>query len=138
MHFSKIKTHGSEKLIRVSCPIELSMIMKCTWSLSLGFPCSSAGKESVCNAEDVSSIPGLGRSPEEGIGYPLQYPWASLVAQMVKNPPAMWETWVRSLGGKIPWRRPWQHNLVFLPGESPYTQEPGWLQSMTSQRVGHD
>ena len=55
-------------------------------------------REFACNAEDHGSIPGLGRSPAEGIGYPLQYSWASLVAQLVKNPPAMWETWVRSLG----------------------------------------
>ena len=58
------------------------------------FPCGSAGKESTCNAGDSGSIPGLGRSAGEGIGYPLQYSWASLVAQMIKNPPAMWETWV--------------------------------------------
>ena len=63
----------------------------------LGFTSSSAGKESACNAGDPGLIPGLGRSPGEGIGYPLQYSWASLVAQMVKNPPAMRETWVRSL-----------------------------------------
>ena len=56
------------------------------------------GKESTCNAGDPGSIPGSGRSSEEGIGYPLQYSWASLVAQLVKNPPAMRETWVRSLG----------------------------------------
>ena len=62
-----------------------------------GLPCSSAGKEFTCNAGDPSSIPGLGRSPGEQIGYPLQYSWASLVTQMVKNLPAMWETWVRSL-----------------------------------------
>ena len=43
-------------------------------------------------------IPGLGRSAREGIGYPLQHSWASLMAQLVKNPPAMWETWIRSLG----------------------------------------
>ena len=59
-----------------------------------GFLCSSAGKESICNAGDSSSIPGLGSSPEEGIGYPLQSSWASLLAQMVKNQPAMQETWV--------------------------------------------
>ena len=63
----------------------------------MGFPGSSAGEESACNAGDPGSIPGLGRSPGEGIGYPLQYSWASLVAQMVKNPPAMQETWVQSL-----------------------------------------
>ena len=64
----------------------------------MGFPYSSAGKESTCNAGDPSSIPGLGRSSEEVIGYPLQYSWASLVAQLIKNPPAMRETWVQSLG----------------------------------------
>ena len=63
-----------------------------------GFPGSSVGKESTCNAGDPSSIPGLGRSTGEGIGYLLQYFWASLVAQLVKNLPAMLETWVQSLG----------------------------------------
>ena len=84
------------------------------------FPHSSVGKESACNAGDLSLIPGSGRSPGEGIGYPLQYSWASLVAQLVKNPPAMRETWVRSLGWEDPlekgkatqscilvWRIPW-------------------------------
>ena len=59
---------------------------------------SSVGKESACNAGDPSSISGSGRSAGEGIGYPPQYSWASLVAQLVKNLPAMQETWVRSLG----------------------------------------
>ena len=67
-----------------------------------GFPDSSVGKESTCNAGDPSSIPGLGRSPGEGISYPLQFSWASLVAQTVKNPPAMRETWVQSLGWEDP------------------------------------
>ena len=57
-----------------------------------GFPGSSVGKESSCSAGDPGSIPGSGRSPGEGIGYLLQYSWVSLVAQLVKNPPAMWET----------------------------------------------
>ena len=57
------------------------------------FPHSSVGKSSACNAGDPGSIPGLGRSTGEGIGYPLQYSWASLVAQMVMNLPAMWEIW---------------------------------------------
>ena len=65
---------------------------------SMGFPDSSVGKESAWNAGDPGSIPGSGRSAGEGIGYPLQYSWAFLVAQLVKNPPAMRETWVRSLG----------------------------------------
>ena len=67
-----------------------------------GFPDRSVGKESTCNAGDPSSIPGSGRSPGEGIGYPLQYSWVSLVVQLVKNPPAMWETWVPSLGWEEP------------------------------------
>ena len=83
-------------------------------------PDSSVGKESACNTGDPGSIPGLGRSLGEGIGCPLQYSWASLVAQVVKNPPAMKETWVRSLGWEDPlkkgkvthssilaWRIPW-------------------------------
>jgi len=57
-------------------------------------PDSSVGKEYACNAGDPGSIPGFGRSAREGIGYPLQYSWASLVAQLVKNPLAMRETWV--------------------------------------------
>ena len=67
-------------------------------NVSMGFPHSSVGKKSACNAGNLSSIPGLGRSPEEGIGYLLQYSWASLATQLVKNPPAMQGTWVRSLG----------------------------------------
>ena len=59
-----------------------------------GFLDSSVGKESICNAEDPSSMPGLGRSAGEGIGHPLQYSLASLVAQLVKNLPAMREGWV--------------------------------------------
>ena len=86
----------------------------------MGFPGSSAGKDSTCNAGDPSSIPGSERSAGEGIGYPLWYSWASLVAQLVKNPPAIQETWVQSLGWKDPlekrtvthssilaWRLPW-------------------------------
>ena len=57
-----------------------------------GFSHSSVGKESACNAGDPGSIPGSGRSAGEGIGYPIQYSWASLVAQLVKNLPAAWET----------------------------------------------
>jgi len=60
----------------------------------MGFLHSSVGKEPTCNAGDPSLIPGSGRSVGEEIGYPLQYSWASLVAQLVKNLPAMWETWV--------------------------------------------
>ena len=63
-----------------------------------GFPDSSVGKESTCNAGDPSSTPRLGRYTGEGIGNSLQYSWASLVAQLVKNLPAMQEIWLWSLG----------------------------------------
>ena len=72
-------------------------------SLSLwDFPDRSVDKESACTAGDPGSIPGSGRSPREGNGYPLQYSWASLVAQLVKNPPTMQETWVLSLSWEDP------------------------------------
>ena len=100
----------------------------------MGFPDSSDGQESACNAGDPSSIPGSKRSPGEGKGYPLQYSWASLFTETVKNLPAMWETWVwasliaqlvknlpemqetpvRSLGRKILWRRNRLPTPVFL------------------------
>ena len=79
---------------------------------------SSVLKGSACDAGGPSPIPGLGRSTGEGIGYPLQYSWVSFVAQLVKNLPAIWETWVWSLGcGKIPWRMERLLTPVFWPGE---------------------
>ena len=84
------------------------------------FPDNSVGKESACNAGDPGLTPGSGSSSEEVINYPFLYFWASLVAQLVENLPAMWETWVRSLGWEDPlekggsthssvltWRIPW-------------------------------
>ena len=68
----------------------------------MGFPGSSAGEESTCNAGNPGLIPGSGRSAGEWIDYPLQYSWASLMAQLVKNLPAMQETWVRSWLGRSP------------------------------------
>ena len=74
------------------------------WSVPcyLGFPGRSAGKESACNAGDLSLIPRSGRSAGEGIGYPLQYSRASLMTQLVKNPLEMWQAWVWSLGWDNP------------------------------------
>jgi len=72
------------------------------------------------------------------IGYPFQCSWASLVAQMVKNPPSMAETWFNPWIGKIPRRKAWQSVPVFLPGESPWIAETGRLPSMGWERVGHD
>ena len=81
-------------------------------TLSSSLP-GSDGKESACDAGGPGLIPGLGRSAGEGKGDPLQYSSASLVAQLVKNPSAMWETWV----GKILWRRERLPTPVFWPGE---------------------
>ena len=82
-------------------------------------------------------IPGSGRSHGEGMGYPLQYSWASLVAQMVKNPSAMRETWVQSLA----WDNALEDGIAthssILAWRIPWTEEPGRLQSMGSHRVGH-
>ena len=77
-------------------------MIKCLVHLLLGFPDSSVGKESACNAGDPSLIPGSGGSAGEGIGPPLQYSWASLVAQLVKNPPTMQKAWVQPLGWEDP------------------------------------
>ena len=82
----------------------------------VGFPDSSVGKESTCYAGDPGSISGLGISAGEGTGYPLQYSWSSLVAQLVKNPPAMQETWVRSLG----WENPLEK------GKATHPSVPAW------------
>ena len=81
-------------MIQVFAPIQYTLWLNYMLFPYMDFPGSSAGKESACNAGDPDLIPGLGRSTAEGIGYPLQYSWASLVAQMVKNMPVMWETWV--------------------------------------------
>ena len=66
------------------------------------FPGNSVSKESACNAGDLGLIPGLGRSAGEGKGYTIQYSWASLVVQLVKNLPVMQETSVQSLGLEEP------------------------------------
>ena len=106
--------------------------------VSLTLPSSSARKGFACNAGDPSLIPGSGRSPGEGIGFPLQYSWASLEAQIVKNPPAMWETWVPSLGWEDPLEEEMATHSSILAWRFPWTEEPGGLQSMKSQRVGHN
>ena len=99
--------------------------------LSQGLPDSSVGKETECNSGDPGSIPGSGRSTGEGIVYPFQYSWASLVAQLVKNLPAMWETWVKSLG----WRRE-RLPIPFWPRGFHGLYSPwGHKESNTSERL---
>ena len=94
---------------------------------------SSAVKESACNAGDLSSIPGSETSTGEGIGYPLQYSWASLVAQPVKNLPAMQETCVQSLGWEDPLEKGKAAHSSILAWRIPWTVWSMWL-----QRVEHD
>ena len=104
----------------------------------MGFPCNSASKESACNAGDPGSIPGSGSSPEEGIGYPLQYFGASLVAQMGKNLSAMQETWIRPLGWEDPLEEGMATHSSILAWRIPWSEKPVGLQSMGLQRVGCD
>ena len=112
------------------CFIASLYILKC---LLAGFPGSSAGKESTCSAGDSSLIPGWGRSAGEGIGYPLQYSWASLVAQLVKNLPVVQETSVWSPGWEDPLDKRKATHSSILAWRISWT-----VQSMGSQRVGHN
>ena len=98
-----------------------------------GFTYGSVAKESACNAGDFGSFPGLGRSPGEGKGYLLQCAWACLIVQLVKNPPAMWETWVQFLGQEdLLEKRKAAHSSV-VAWRIPWT-----IESMESQRVVYD
>ena len=89
--------------VKSICSRSHSFLIKCAYAMlwygayHMSYSGNSADKESTCNAEDPGSILWLGRSPGDWIDYPPQYSWALLVAQMLKNPPAMWETWVWSL-----------------------------------------
>ena len=129
---------GSDKVWCVSSPHPGSRGWTHYHHLVAQPPGGSAVKESACNAGDPSLIPGSGRSPGEGIRYPLQYYWASLVSQTVKNPPAMQETWVPSVG----WEDPLEEGIAThssIPAwRIPWAEEPGGLQSVESQRVRHD
>ena len=97
---------------------------------SKGFPDSSVGKESACNSGDAGSIPRCGRTAGEGIGYPLQY-WASLVAQLVKNLPAMLKTWFPSLSWDDPLEKGKVTHCSILAWRIPQTLQSMGLQSQT-------
>ena len=128
---------------------------------SLGFPGGAEVKASTCSVGDLGSIPGSGRSPGEGNGYPLQYSdlensrdytvpgvaksWMQLSLLlylpwwlMVKHLPAMWETWVRSLGREDTLEKEMATHSSILAWEILWRKESGGLQSMASQRVGHN
>ena len=100
--------------------------MKCILLRDFIYFSSSAGKESTCNAGDPSLVPGSVRSPGEGIGYLLQYSWASLVAQMVKNLPAMQQTWVRPLGGEDPLEKGMATHVTILAWRILMDREARW------------
>ena len=102
----------------------------CWWS---GFPDSSVGKESVCNARNPGSIPGSGRSAGEGTGHTPQYSWVSLVVQLVKSPSTMRVTCVRPLGWEDPLEKGKATHCSNVAWRIPWT-----IQSMGLQRVGHD
>ena len=100
---------------------------------SKGFPGRSAGKESVCNAGDPGLIPGSRRSPGKGIGFPLRYSWASLVAQTVKKWPAMPESLVQSLGWD-PLEKGTGTQSSILAWGVPWTGEPDRQESMAGHK----
>ena len=106
---------GQRGMIWNDCLVTFACWHSTFWLL--GFPHSSVGKESTCNAGDPSSIPGSGRSTGEGIGYPLQYSGASLVAQLIKNFPQCGRSGFNPWVGKIPRKRERLPTPVFWPGE---------------------
>ena len=100
------------------------------------FSDSSVGKESACNTGDPGSIPGSGRSPGEWMLYLLQYSWASFVVQLVKNPPAMWQTWVQSLGWEDPLEKGTATHSSILTWRIPWTVVPwGRKESDTTEQL---
>ena len=92
----------------------------------------------TCSIGDPNLIPGWGSSLRKGIDYPLQYSRPSLEAQTVKNPPVMQEIWVWSLGWEDPLEEGMATHSHILAWRIPWTEEPGRLQPMGSQRVGHN
>ena len=124
---------GTNTNIKQEIHIETTCLPCLYSSSSGGFPESSVGKEFVCNAWDPGLIPALGRSPGEGIGYPFLCSQASLVAQLVKNLPAMRETWVWSLGSGDPLEKGKDIHSSILAWRIPWT-----VQSMGLQRVRCD
>ena len=112
--------------LSISTEKPVEVLIEITFNL-WGFPGSSAGKESACNAGDSGLIPGSERTSGERIGYPFQYSWASLLAQMVKNLPSVEETWVQSLGWEAPLEEGLATHSSILAWRIPRTEEPGGL-----------
>ena len=137
IHFSAVVTtvNQAEGGASWSVPVKWKQTSFESLSSSSSFLGSSVGKESACNARDPGLIPGSGRSPGKGIIYNssiLGFPGGSDGKESACN------AGFNACVGKMPWRREWQLILVFLSGESPWTEQPGGLQSMGLQRVRHD
>ena len=130
--FSRLKeTKDNQVQVLEICLILCVCVCVVFFFLTKG--CKRSSKESDCKAGDPSSIPGSRRSTGERMGYPLQHSWASLVGQLVKNPPAMWETWVQSLGWEDPLEKGKATHSSVLAWTIPWN-----VWSTESQRVGHD
>ena len=123
MAINSVSSHGLSSLPMwrerslAHCPFLIMSLVLSDYNPTLITCLIAQFKESACSTGDPGLIPGLGRSSGEGIGYPLQYSWASLVVQLVKNLPVMRETWVPSLCWKIPWRRERSPTPILWPGE---------------------
>ena len=122
-----IERFQDTKLIYKSQLLNWNLKLKTHYHLYPGFPDSSVGKESTCNAGDPGSIPGLARSYGEGISYPLWYSWVSLMAQLVKNLPAMQDPWV----GEIPWNKGKATHSGIVAWRIPWTTVLGDAKSQT-------
>ena len=112
-------------------------MFKDLYYLYKGFPGNSAGNESACNEEEPGLIPVSQRSPGEAISYLLQY-WGSLVAQTVKNQPAMWKTWVQSLAQEDPLEEGMATHSSILAWKIPMDRGAWWAVVLGSQRVRHE
>ena len=123
---------GGEKMSYYLMDIEFQFCKMRRDTERMSFPGRSAGKESASNAEGTGSLPSSGSSPGEGTGYPLQHSWASLVAQKVKNLPAMRETLLRSLGWEDPLEEGMANHFSILACRIPRTEKPGGLQFTAS------
>ena len=119
LYRSRLRTGEFKRELRGAWPVRSRK--ESLSHLNFGRSDRSVGKESACNAGDLGSIPGLGRSPGEGIGYPLQYSWASLVAQLVKILPAVRETWVQSVGWEDPLEKGKATHSSILASRIPWT-----------------
>ena len=130
------------QFLDVSAKREFSERQSDRWEVDLfrkiHIPWVSLVAQLLKHAQHPCSIAGSGGSPREGIGYPLQYSWASLVTQLVKNLPSVWETWVQSLGWEDPLEKGMTTHSRILAWRIPWTEEPGSLQSMGLQRVGQE